>query len=704
MRIAIDYKMDDRLVARFEEMKLRAHHKAGGYSHRINFLRHLRAKGPAVLVDKTSLKKEKDDKPLTTTHDFDTNQAPLSTSSRNFDTQPIRWDDAEVMVKKLETRPISHKQLVAEVKGIFAGLVLLESKCIEVVNAQFSKTDSKLNHEQWEALVVLHRTLLHEHHDFLLASQHPSASPALRRLAIKNEMPERLRKNGIHSFLELLHKRLPESLEHMRNFVNLAYSFTALLYETVPAFKGTWIECLGDLGTYRMAINDNDLRDREVSTSMTRYWYSKASVESPSIGRLYHKLATFAKPNTLERLFFYTKSLCVRAPFIEARSLMTFFDRNNDEISDMPILSTCSLECKEAPSMELTNEVIESLNLDGLDAGTEELDRLESASIMVDASEADLEDLDFVMVEITADDVNEVDLMQQESPYIITVALHDVDLDIIDIEAIDINTAFVRAHDLLFSGKHRDQFIAYSEAFTENLAASICRSAEQGYQISIVLSCALLEYGNRSNPVMRAIQKRRPDEEGLAADAIQSSDEIAPIPAQRFTDALEFVFRAHRAVLGLTGDDKASRYSYMHVVLVFLHHLSQFPGAMAYIEAKVPWSMICSFLNIAMESCSSVQNIKSDNSPTPVISSAQPLPEDFAQMGLLWAEEYYPDKWFTGKEIHTDEGGLPPDYMMQERVYRCLWLGCRLAESGSWLKYDKNLMRFQVDARFDVEL
>jgi hypothetical protein len=32
-----------------------------------------------------------------------------------------------------------------------------------------------------------------------------------------------------------------------------------LLYETVPAFEETWIECLGDLGWYRMAIEDDDI-------------------------------------------------------------------------------------------------------------------------------------------------------------------------------------------------------------------------------------------------------------------------------------------------------------------------------------------------------------------------------------------------------------------------------------------------------------
>lgn len=128
---------------------------------------------------------------------------------------------------------------------------MVESKCIEVDNAQSSQSETQLNNEQWQALIALHRTLLHEHHDFFLASQHPSASQALRRLASKYAMPARMWRHGIHSFLELLRHRLPHSLEHMLTFIYLAYSMMALLYETVPAFEDTWIECLGDLGRYR---------------------------------------------------------------------------------------------------------------------------------------------------------------------------------------------------------------------------------------------------------------------------------------------------------------------------------------------------------------------------------------------------------------------------------------------------------------------
>ncbi|KAK8122103.1 hypothetical protein PG984_010773 [Apiospora sp. TS-2023a] len=230
-------------------------------------------------------------------------------------------------VPQLKTRPIDHLQLVAEVKGIYAGLVMVESKCIEVDNAQNTQKDAKLNNEQWQALIALHRTLLHEHHDFFLASQHPTASSSLRRLGAKYYMPGRMWKHGIHAFLELLRHRLPASLEHMLTFIYLAYSMMALLYETVPAFEATWMECLGDLGRYRMAIEDDDIRDREVWTAVSRRWYSKASDVVPGTGRLYHHLAILARPNVLQQLYFYSKALSAPDPFFAAlESIMTLFD------------------------------------------------------------------------------------------------------------------------------------------------------------------------------------------------------------------------------------------------------------------------------------------------------------------------------------------------------------------------------------------
>jgi hypothetical protein len=57
---------------------------------------------------------------------------------------------------------------------------MVEKKCVEIDQQLAAATTNGLTNKQWQALIVLHRTLLHEHHDFLLASQHPSASSALK--------------------------------------------------------------------------------------------------------------------------------------------------------------------------------------------------------------------------------------------------------------------------------------------------------------------------------------------------------------------------------------------------------------------------------------------------------------------------------------------------------------------------------------------
>jgi hypothetical protein len=57
------------------------------------------------------------------------------------------------------------------------------------------------------------------------------------------------------------------------------------------------------------------------------HWYSQASDKALTTRRLYHHLAILARPNALQQLFYYSKSLCVAAPFTSAReSMPTLFD------------------------------------------------------------------------------------------------------------------------------------------------------------------------------------------------------------------------------------------------------------------------------------------------------------------------------------------------------------------------------------------
>ncbi|KAF5645484.1 Telomerase-binding EST1A [Fusarium sp. NRRL 52700] len=530
---------------------------------------------------------------------------PIQTATQQVN-RPSSNDDESTskMMRQPETRPISQDQLVAEVKGIYAGLVMVETKCIEVDNAQSSNTDanSKLNNEQWQALIALHRTLLHEHHDFFLASQHPSASPALRRLASKYAMPARMWRHGIHSFLELLRHRLPASLEHMLTFLYLAYSMMALLYETVPAFEDTWIECLGDLGRYRMAIEDDDIRDREVWTGVSRHWYSKASDKSPTTGRLYHHLAILARPNALQQLYYYTKSLCVPIPFSSAReSIMTLFD---------PVLNNN------------------------------------------------------------------------------TARLAPVD------------AAYVRAHAILFSGKSQDQLEESVESFIDQLDSHIGRSPkrwlESGYHIAISQSCSLLGYGAESNVLMRAMSKK-PEETDVTMDGNTISEAT---PDETFKLALDFATRTISRVLYRWGD--TNTLPFVHSILVFMNHMTQYPAAISHLEDAYPWKLTSIMLNTLLLSCEPGYEIRGHfRLPE---KDPRPLPEDFAMRGLVYAEDYFPNGWFSNNKIDEDEKYFELPSVSEQRKGRILSLGYRIASSGNWLLWNKKARQFEVPEKYNVTI
>ncbi|KAI1906890.1 hypothetical protein LOZ65_006815 [Ophidiomyces ophidiicola] len=158
--------------------------------------------------------------PATSTSVLD-QQSPLSPAEEEFHVNEL--------ITQIETQPITEEQLANEVRMIYAGLVLVER-----------------NNEQWQALLALHGTLLHEHHDFFLASQHPAAGPSLQKLAHRYAMPARMWRHGIHALLELLRDRLPDSLDHMLSFIHTSYSMMVVFLESVSNFEDTWIECLGD--------------------------------------------------------------------------------------------------------------------------------------------------------------------------------------------------------------------------------------------------------------------------------------------------------------------------------------------------------------------------------------------------------------------------------------------------------------------------
>jgi protein SMG6 len=96
-------------------------------------------------------------------------------------------------------------------------------------------------------------------HNLLEISLSPSVPPSLRIIPTKYNIIVRLWTYAFHKLLESLRRAAfasPLALEHLQDFIYYAYIFyTGLLEDpTLVSFKSGWLEALGDLAWYRMAV------------------------------------------------------------------------------------------------------------------------------------------------------------------------------------------------------------------------------------------------------------------------------------------------------------------------------------------------------------------------------------------------------------------------------------------------------------------
>ncbi|KAL8732259.1 MAG: hypothetical protein Q9166_002831 [cf. Caloplaca sp. 2 TL-2023] len=543
----------------------------------------------------------------------------------NVETQPQ-------MLLQPETRPISHAQLVVEVKGIYHGLVMVEQKCIEVDDKQSAaalerdpakRTD--LKDEQWQALIALHKTLLHEHHDFFLASQHPSASPPLSKLASKYTMPARMWRHGIHAFLEVLRHRLPASLDHMLAFIYIAYSMMALLYETVTAFEDTWIECLGDLGRYRMAIEDSNTGDREIWGGVARSWYNKAADKRPGVGRLYHHLAILARPYSLSQLAYYTRSLSSVEPFDSARgSIMTLFQ---------PILDGKSFNHHRVKALEIAYIKAHAMLFD-----------------RPQQEEAFQEIITSIRNGLLDGYIDRVTSNFKEQGLYIAIA----------------NIAAFFEYGGSIQGKVRRSI--FWQAFADAMKLRDEGTAPETQQPSDTA------FSLDGDPKARSPHSPLA---GITASPPTPTD----IEASSFliSKASELAFTTLAIALRRHGDKNV--FPFVHCMFVFLWNLASIGSIMEYVRTDVPWDDVCSFLNtLAKPENMTTTVLNSDEFPRSNDKVERPLPEEFFMRGQLFALDYPPSGWFMENMVDEEERMLELPSMTATRVERLLWLGIRMAK------------------------
>ncbi|KAI4675688.1 uncharacterized protein J4E88_007722 [Alternaria novae-zelandiae] len=511
---------------------------------------------------------------------------------------------------------------------------MVETKCIHVDRAQAAAAqdgDTKLASDHWQALIALHRTLLHEHHDFFLASQHPSASPALRRLAAKYSMPARMWKHGIHSFLELLRRRLPDSIDYMLAFIYLAYQMMALLYETVPAFEDTWIECLGDLGRYRMAIEDEDVRDRETWAGVARSWYTKAADKNPTVGRLYHHLAILARPNALQQMYYYSRSLTCVKPFQSAReSILTLLD---------PILGRAGAPLTHALAIDTNFIKAHGLQFEESCVDTAQGQKHQHTTEFMDAKADFIGNLDNHIGRVTAK-------WKEQGVYIAVT-------NIAGWFEYGKNDNLLRQILLLpIWGRAEDP-----QKATEDKIRSASPADQQ-------------------NPMKPLIASSKPED--IEQDIKKAMDKFKVL--QTFINAKSITRETFALVLRRIGDKNV--LPHVHIMLAFLSSFASSTYVSDLIE-DAPWAELVAFLNTLVKTENQIQSHSQSHTPNidTILASGVfpgegergdelPLPEDYLVRGLIWADDYFPIKWFE-REHDEEERYLDGATRLQVRDDGC---------------------------------
>ena len=406
-----------------------------------------------------------------------------------------------------------------------------------------------------------------------------------------------------------------------------------LLMESVPAFHETWIECLGDLARYRMAIEEADMRDRETWSNVARTWYNKAADRSPDTGRIQHHLAVLARPNIVCQLFYYSKALISVNPFPNARdSIMLLYN---------PLLEASSL-ASQSPKQEPASKYPK------FDSAL-----VTAAGILF--TKGLIHDYCVQITQFTSELDNHITRSGSNWKVHGTEVASSLIACILDFGSEEnfLWKAF-RTHSDKLKGIQTDQS-------STNTALNTNSTDKEDYHRKFWKDNTINAKG-----FCQAVPPAgdRPGQKFVSADEVTSY--ILPIWS-----------KATLIVASKVGDRNI--LPYMHLTLAFLWSLSYVPGALIYLENYVPWAEIALALNTLSRSGVVDARVEAKDFPQQQSGTGRQLPEDFPIRGLVWAPYYFLPNFFEGQVVDEDERTLELPSHAAPRAERCLWLGVKLA-------------------------
>ncbi|KAK0534669.1 hypothetical protein OC834_001793 [Tilletia horrida] len=182
--------------------------------------------------------------------------------------------------------------------------------------------DDGVDHAFWNALAAQHKNLAEHHAAFMEMAWRPNLPASFAALPQNYNTSARLWQTAFHLFLERIRHALPYPspssppppgdrrgaarqaalLDHLEEFIYFAYAYYSNLHEaeTFVRLRTAWIESLGDLARYRMAVAGFrmglaawEAREKEVARERERA-VAREAPDSPPFGPQRHSVAGLA--------------------------------------------------------------------------------------------------------------------------------------------------------------------------------------------------------------------------------------------------------------------------------------------------------------------------------------------------------------------------------------------------------------------------
>ncbi|KAK0199205.1 hypothetical protein DFS33DRAFT_1388905 [Desarmillaria ectypa] len=562
-------------------------------------------------------------------------------------------------------RGARHQCFAVQLKKLYRTITSLESK-VNQDDLEENEDSSRillkgkevenedLEKEKWKKKISDHKSLVENIHNLLEISLAPSvpASSAIFQ-------PKSLRRSSFTS---------PLAMEHLQDFIYYAYTFyTGLLEEpTLSTFKSGWLEALGDLARYRMAV----------AAMVTGITNSGGSLTAANVSEVVRTASTPSSDGLAPPVPDGAKSIS-DAPAA----------RIDDSPSPSVGLAAARLLDVE-PEKERWRGIARDWYGTGLtdQPGTGKLHH----HLGLLSREVEGEELRGVYHFVKSMTTLHPFMTSRESVLPIWSAAAQARRSLPDARVPDL---FVLLHGMLFTNIQLDDFQPTLARFVERLEIEGAEDREWMMMAAINIG-SILEYGKPSG-VLKRIGGVGPRDSGTAAamrvmakrellaedrmDVDEPTVQVSPALSEMEADSGElpyafklalqitFTMVSHvlrRPMRKISPFARSTVNPYLTVVLTFLATILKHEASREVLERSIPWEELAKFFAIVPRSIMTRQGLDKpvprDTERWTMVTNgcAPPLAEDWCLRGMEWvARKVYERGFWKSGEVYWMEWG-----------------------------------------------